>query len=52
MVEETSIFVTLKKDIFGLFWNRKDRGDDYETGLKEGGVIGNVNYSASIHYNE
>ena len=33
------ILYTLKKDLFGLFYNREDRGKDIETGLKEGGGI-------------
>tara|TARA_B110000008_G_C16403545_1_gene336743 strand:- start:48 stop:236 length:189 start_codon:yes stop_codon:yes gene_type:complete len=40
VVKVTNICITLKKkktclDVLG----RKERGDDYETGLKEGGVI-------------
>ena len=30
------ICITLKKDMFGCFQNRREQGDDNETGLKEG----------------
>jgi len=39
VVKESKIFITLKKDLFGVFKNRGERGDDNGTGLKEGGVI-------------
>ena len=32
----SNIFYWVKKDLFGLFWNRGDRGKDNATGLKEG----------------
>ena len=41
-----NIFIGLKKDLFGCFRIEEIRDKDNETGLKEGGEIENVNYSA------
>ena len=35
----SNIFIWVKKDLFGCFYNRGDRDKDNETGLKEGGGI-------------
>ena len=42
----SNIFIGLKKDLFGLFYNRGDRDKNNETGLKERGGIEMSNYSA------
>ena len=34
-----NICITLKKDLFGCFENRREQGNDNETGLREGGGI-------------
>ena len=40
MVKDVKIyFIGLKKDLFGLFYNRGERDNDNETGLKEEGEI-------------
>ena len=38
MVKESNIFIGLKKTCLGVL-DRGERGDDNETGLKEGGEI-------------
>ena len=43
----SNICIGLKKTCLGVL-NRGERGDDNETGLKEGGGIEMSNYSASI----
>ena len=35
-----------------MFLECEERDQNNETGLKEGGIIENQNYSASIHYND
>ena len=47
-----NIFYWVKKDLFGCFRIEEIRDKANETGLKEGRRYRNVNYSASIHYND
>ena len=47
-----NIFIAgLKKTCLGVL-ECEERDQNNETGLKEGGIIENQNYSASIHYND
>ena len=41
-----------KRLVWGVLDIEEIRDKDNATGLKEGGIIENVNYSASIHYND
>ena len=44
----SNIFIRVKKDLFGCFRVEEIRDQNNETGLKEGGIIENLNYSASF----
>ena len=46
VVKRVKIFITLKKRRVWVFYSRGERDDANETGLKEGGGIRNVDYSA------
>ena len=53
MCKKCQIYIIgLKKTCLGVFTIEVIRDNDNETGLKEGGGIENLNYSASIHSND